>query len=610
MGLACARCSSPSCCASPAARARRTGAGRRARSPVRRLRREASWPALRAAWDARPKGYVPRTRHLRPDGTPRYTNRLFLETSPYLLQHAHNPVDWYPWGDEAFDDRAARSAGRCCSRVGYSTCHWCHVMEEESFEDEEIARYLNEHYVAIKVDREERPDVDAIYMNAVQALTGGGGWPMTVWLTPERAAVLRRHVLPAARRRPRRRASGSSTLLAAARGRRTTSEPRARRPRRPASLGGADAREPRRAPAPARAARRRRARRAAAARIARRFDPTHGGIARRAEVPAQPAGRASCCATTAAPATPTRSRMATRDARADGARAASTTTSAAASTATRPTRAGSCRTSRRCSTTTRSSRWPTSRRYQATGRADFADVAREILALRRARHDGARAAASTRRPTPTARRPTASARRAGSSPGRRPRSRPCSAPTRRALVARVLRRRRRRATSRAGASSTRRGRSTRSRAELGRRRRTRCAHARRRRASGSTPRARKRPPPLRDDKILAAWNGLMISAFARAALVLGEPALRRAARRARADFVLDRDARATAACCAAAQDGRAGSAGYLDDYAFLIAGLLDLYEATGEPRWLARGDRARRRRSTRTSRTRTAAASS
>jgi len=129
--------------------------------------------------------YKPRTRHLLPDGSPEYTNRLILEASPYLNQHAHNPVNWYPWGDEAFE--AAKRLGRpVLLSVGYSTCHWCHVMEEESFEDEEIARYLNENYVAIKVDREERPDIDAIYMSAVQSMTGRGGWPMTVWLTPER----------------------------------------------------------------------------------------------------------------------------------------------------------------------------------------------------------------------------------------------------------------------------------------------------------------------------------------------------------------------------------------------------------------------------------------
>ncbi|HEY3202311.1 MAG TPA: DUF255 domain-containing protein, partial [Thermoanaerobaculia bacterium] len=140
---------------------------------------------LEAAWAGRPRGEQPRTRHLKPDGSPKYTNRLYLETSPYLRQHAHNPVNWYSWGNEPFD--TARSLHRpVFLSIGYSTCHWCHVMEEESFEDEEIARFLNENYVAIKVDREERPDVDAIYMNAVQMLTGSGGWPMSVATTPDR----------------------------------------------------------------------------------------------------------------------------------------------------------------------------------------------------------------------------------------------------------------------------------------------------------------------------------------------------------------------------------------------------------------------------------------
>jgi len=125
-----------------------------------------------------------RTRHLR-DGRPLFANRLALETSPYLRQHAHNPVNWYPWGDEAFAE--ARRRGRpVFLSIGYSTCHWCHVMEEESFEDLEVARALNEEYVAVKVDREERPDVDAVYMTAVQALTGRGGWPMSVWLDADR----------------------------------------------------------------------------------------------------------------------------------------------------------------------------------------------------------------------------------------------------------------------------------------------------------------------------------------------------------------------------------------------------------------------------------------
>ncbi|NWJ48277.1 MAG: thioredoxin domain-containing protein [Chloroflexi bacterium] len=116
----------------------------------------------------------------------RFTNRLINETSPYLLQHAHNPVNWYPWGEEAFAKARAENKPVLLS-VGYSACHWCHVMERESFENEEIAALMNENFVSIKVDREERPDIDSIYMEAVTALTGRGGWPMTVFLTPEGA---------------------------------------------------------------------------------------------------------------------------------------------------------------------------------------------------------------------------------------------------------------------------------------------------------------------------------------------------------------------------------------------------------------------------------------
>src|SRR5688500_15473846 len=113
-----------------------------------------------------------------------FTNHLIHETSPYLLQHAHNPVDWYPWGEEAFAKARAENKPVLLS-IGYSACHWCHVMAHESFEDEEIARLMNDLFVNIKVDREERPDLDQIYMSAVQMMTHHGGWPMTVFLTPE-----------------------------------------------------------------------------------------------------------------------------------------------------------------------------------------------------------------------------------------------------------------------------------------------------------------------------------------------------------------------------------------------------------------------------------------
>ncbi|MEQ8767851.1 MAG: DUF255 domain-containing protein [Planctomycetota bacterium] len=120
---------------------------------------------------------------LPPDGGPEF-NRLIHEHSPYLLQHARNPVDWYPWGPEAFE-KAEKEGKPVFLSVGYSTCHWCHVMEHESFENDAIAKVLNDHYICIKVDREERPDIDEIYMSATQAVTGRGGWPNSVWLTAD-----------------------------------------------------------------------------------------------------------------------------------------------------------------------------------------------------------------------------------------------------------------------------------------------------------------------------------------------------------------------------------------------------------------------------------------
>src|SRR5882724_6999062 len=115
----------------------------------------------------------------------KHENRLASETSPYLLQHAHNPVDWFPWGPEALA-RAERENKPILLSIGYAACHWCHVMERESFENEAIARQMNESFVCIKVDREERPDIDSIYMAATVALSGSGGWPMTVFLTHDK----------------------------------------------------------------------------------------------------------------------------------------------------------------------------------------------------------------------------------------------------------------------------------------------------------------------------------------------------------------------------------------------------------------------------------------
>ena len=314
--------------------------------------------ALRLADAVRARGpeYRPRTHHL-VDGRPRFTNRLVLERSPYLLQHAHNPVSWWPWGDEAFEE--ARRTGRpVFLSVGYSTCHWCHVMERESFEDEEIARVLNERFVPIKVDREERPGRRRRLHDRGAAAHGRRRLAHERLAHAGPRAVLRRDLLPAARRRPRRAA-------------RVSLDPA--RDRRPVRAGpGARARRHRlaRRGGPHRARRARRSRGGPA-----RPGPDRGGGlvlpaelrpgARRGapgpQVPLEPARCGSSSATTAARAT--RSRSGWRRSRSRRwRRAGSTISSAAGSTATRPTRSGSSRTSRRCSTTTRSSRSPTRRR--------------------------------------------------------------------------------------------------------------------------------------------------------------------------------------------------------------------------------------------------------
>ncbi|MDM8557829.1 thioredoxin domain-containing protein [Thiotrichales bacterium HSG14] len=140
--------------------------------------------SLQTALKAKGPNYKPRTEHLFDNGQPKFTNRLILEDSPYLLQHAHNPVDWFPWGNEAFE-KANRENKPIFLSIGYSTCHWCHVMERESFDDITIARLMNEKFICIKVDRERRPEVDEIYMTAVMMITGHGGWPMSNFLTPE-----------------------------------------------------------------------------------------------------------------------------------------------------------------------------------------------------------------------------------------------------------------------------------------------------------------------------------------------------------------------------------------------------------------------------------------
>jgi hypothetical protein len=529
---------------------------------------------LRARWAARSPSYTPRTRHLRPDGSPRYTNRLFLESSPYLLQHAHNPVNWYPWGDEAF--ATARRLGRpVLLSIGYSTCHWCHVMEEESFDDEEIARYLNESYVIVKVDREERPDVDAVYMSAVQRMTGGGGWPMTVWVTPDRKPFFGGTYFPArdgdrgARvgfltlLRQLKEAYGAQAGKVAEVSTRLTEAIRADL----APESGAQG-----LPGPS-------VLESAAAFYRSRFDSAEGGLAGAPKFPSSLPIRFLL-------------RFHRRAQDAEALRMATLTLEKMAAGGIYDQVGGGFH---RYST---DERWRVPHfekmlydnalltlayleGHQATGREDFAQVAREILRYVQrdmtspegafySATDADSLAPSGKREegrfftwTPAEIQAVLGPERArvagayfGVMPGGNFEGRSIFYTPR--SVAEVAR-------------------------EVGKPPDEVRAIVERSKELLYAARAR-RSPPLRDEKVLAAWNGLMIAAHARAAFVLGDPEYARRAARA-AEFVLTkmrRDGRLRRSY----KDGLAAHEGYLDDYAFLIAGLLDLHEATSEPRWL------------------------
>ncbi|TMA37166.1 MAG: thioredoxin domain-containing protein, partial [Deltaproteobacteria bacterium] len=518
-------------------------------------------------------GEPPHTRHLRPDGTPLYTNRLALESSPYLRQHAHNPVDWHPWGDEAFT-AAKRLERPVLLSVGYSTCHWCHVMEEESFEDEEIARYLNENYVAIKVDREERPDVDSLYMTAVQAMSGSGGWPMTVWLTPERQPFYGGTYFPA-RDGERGVRTGFLTML------KTLKEAFDRQPLRVADAAADVAERVRQSAGPAApsgvpgAA----ALHAAAREAGAHFDAANGGADR---APKFPSGL------------PLRFllRYHRRTGDEQAMRMATLTLEKMAAGGVHDQVGGGFH---RYST---DARWLVPHfekmlydnallaltyldAYQATGREDFAGVVRDILGYvardMTAPEGGFYGATDADSPdaegrpeegwfftwTPAEIEAAVGAERAGFvtayygvTPAGNFHGRSIlSTPRPLADVAREL------GLTPAEAEST-------------------LAESRRALLAARS----RRPSPSRDEKVVAGWNGLMISAFARAALILGDGQYAGQAARA-ADFLLarrDREGRLPRAV----KDGRAGSPGYLEDYAFLAAGLLDLYETTGASRWL------------------------
>jgi uncharacterized protein YyaL (SSP411 family) len=515
---------------------------------------------------AAPGGYRPRTHHLVGVDTPKYTNRLILESSPYLLQHAHNPVDWRAWGDEAFEE--ARRLGRpVFLSIGYATCHWCHVMEAESFEDEEIAAFMNGHYVCIKVDREERPDVDAIYMAAVQALTQSGGWPMSVWLTPDREPFFGGTYFP-----PREGARGArhgflellghihqtylgdavrvgqaaEALVRAVRAQMERAAPENESEGPGADLIGQTV-----------------------AAYKRAYDEANGGLRRAPKFPSNLPIRLLL-----------REHRRTGDA--EALRMATHTLERMAGGGMYDQLAGGFH---RYST---DAAWLVphfekmlydnallavayAEAFQATGRGDFARVARETLdylaremtapegglySATDADSEGADGVSAegkffvwSKQEIEKTIGPGAEAARfvaqygvtaGGNFEGEN--------------ILHVARPDEGEWAALAGA-----------------------------RAALYAVRAR-RPPPLRDEKILAAWNGLAISGFAVAGRVLAEPRYVAAAARA-ATFVLDR-MRPDGRLVRSWKDGRTGVAAFLDDQAFLTAGLLDLYEATFERRWL------------------------
>lgn len=531
--------------------------------------------ALAAKASAMPDDYRPRTHHLNDDGSPVFTNRLINETSPYLLQHAHNPVNWYPWGDDAFE-RARVENKPVLLSVGYATCHWCHVMERESFEDLEIARYINTHFVPIKVDREERPDVDDVYMTAVHLLRGSGGWPMTVVMTPDRAPFFGGTYFPA-RDGDRGARQGFLSILtelatsyaedpesAVREAKRVTEAIAARSTPRP--LSGV--------PSP-------RAEWSTAVRLNSAYDPVWGGFSQQPKFPR-----------------PTTVEFLLRYWRRSGdpqsLAMAEHTLDRMAAGGMRDHIGGGFH------------RYSVDRRWlvphfekmlydqgqltvaylegwQATGREDFAEVARSTLAYvdREMSDDagGFYSATDADSPTPDGHSeegwfftwtPEELTAVLGAKDGR---------------TASVIW-----GVTAAGNFEGRSVLSThRSISESAVALQTTPAalqaDADRMRPLLYAARA-KRPPPVLDDKVLTAWNGLMISAFARCGLAFSdEQLIARAARAAR--FVLENMRTDEGRLLRSYRAGNAHENAILDDYAYFIAALLDLFEATSDPSWLA-----------------------
>jgi len=508
-----------------------------------------------------------------PTGAPgRTPNRLARERSPYLLQHALNPVDWHPWGDEAFE-RARREDKPVFLSIGYATCHWCHVMERESFEDEDVAALLNEHFVPVKVDREERPDVDRIYMTAMQATGMGGGWPLNVFLTPALepffgGTYFPKHSVPGR--------IGMLDLLP--RVQQAWREDRGRiddtGARILAAIGSMD--EPSGGPADAGTLFE-----SCFVALARTNDPDHGGFGHQPKFPST-----------------VNLNFLVRQALHDPARrevalgmVAAQLDAMAAGGIHDHLGGGFHRYSvdrewlvphfEKMLYDQAQIAWAYLEGYRLTGRERYAEVARAIFEYVRrdlAAPDGAFYSAED-----------------ADSEGEEGRFYVWHPDEIEALLGRED----------AALVSHRYGVTARGNFEHGatilsevnpleataRAHGLEPAAAQARlgaaRATLLTARA-KRPRPLRDDKVLAAWNGLMISALARGARVLGDDAY--AARAAAAaTFVWERlRDPATGALHRRWREGHAGVAGQLDDHAYVALGLLDLYAATHDGAWLER----------------------